>query len=373
MLRGGAASGKSYAAAQYVVLRCLSETGHRYLVTRKVARMLKDSVIHDIMAILNLWGIAYNRVKAPPEIYLPESQSTILFYGLDDPDKLKSISQITSVWMEEADQYTESDYLEMDRRLRPQNHRAEILATFNPVSKKSDIYRLFYEAQTYAQDTLSLTTTYKDNPYCPPATAKAIEALKDVAPMQYEVYALGRWGITSGNIYGELPKVDKWPSQPKGRRYFGVDYGYNNPTAIVEVQEHDGLYYIREHMYASGKQHNDVVAAIKALNTKNDPVFVDPSASGLIAMMSSAGVNAKKANNDVQAGIGFVQSITPKLRSLESNLELQREWDGYQWQTDRHGNVLDSPVKFRDHICDGLRYALYSSNLTPSAKYMGKF
>ena len=40
----------------------------------------------------------------------------------------------------------------------------------------------------------------------------------------------------------------------------------------------------------------------------------------------------------------------------------------YHWKEDKNGNVLEIPVKEKDHLLDALRYAVELLSLSPSAK-----
>ena len=35
------------------------------------------------------------------------------------------------------------------------------------------------------------------------------------------------------------------------------------------------------------------------------------------------------------------------------------EFKVYKWREDKDGNVFDEPVKFKDHLMDGVRYGVY--------------
>jgi phage terminase large subunit len=41
------------------------------------------------------------------------------------------------------------------------------------------------------------------------------------------------------------------------------------------------------------------------------------------------------------------------------------EVKNYKWKTDHDGNTLDEPVKFRDHLMDAMRYAIYTKFAKP--------
>lgn len=61
--------------------------------------------------------------------------SEILFSGLDDVEKLKSIYAITGIWIEEASELDEGDLNQLDIRLRGETRfYKQIILSFNPIS-----------------------------------------------------------------------------------------------------------------------------------------------------------------------------------------------------------------------------------------------
>ena len=119
VLCGGGGSGKSIFAGRKVLERLTSEKGHRWLVCRKVARMLRDSCFAQLRGQLAAHypgsGVKIN--TSDMRMTFPNG-SEILFAGLDDVEKLKSIYDITGIWIEEASEITEEDFSQLDIRLR---------------------------------------------------------------------------------------------------------------------------------------------------------------------------------------------------------------------------------------------------------------
>ena len=46
-------------------------------------------------------------------------------------------------------------------------------------------------------------------------------------------------------------------------------------------------------------------------------------------------------------------------------LSVSDQVKNYKWKTDNDGNTLDEPVKFRDHLMDAMRYAIYTKFAKP--------
>lgn len=116
---GGAGSGKSYGAAQKVLLKAMNAR-RKVLVIRKVGTTLRDSIFQLFLDLLADAGIssACDVNKTDMRITLPNG-SMFIFKGLDDREKIKSITGITDIVVEEATEITEDDFTQLRLRLRP--------------------------------------------------------------------------------------------------------------------------------------------------------------------------------------------------------------------------------------------------------------
>ena len=107
---GGRASLKSSYVGTEVVLQLVKHPDCHALVTRQVGDTMRDSVYAQILWAIDKLGLTtkFKCTQSPLQCtYLPTGQR-ILFRGLDDPQKIKSIKlpfgYIGILWFEEADQ-----------------------------------------------------------------------------------------------------------------------------------------------------------------------------------------------------------------------------------------------------------------------------
>lgn len=133
---GGAGSGKSFFLAQKLILKALTDK-RKILVLRKVGRTVKQSVFQLLLDTLIDWKIIsqckINRTDFTIEL---PSGSVFICSGLDDPEKIKSITGLTDAWLEEATEFYPEDFNQIDLRIR--HHSAknqQLYLSFNPVSK----------------------------------------------------------------------------------------------------------------------------------------------------------------------------------------------------------------------------------------------
>lgn len=202
VLMGGGGSGKSVFAAQKTAYRILTEKQHRILICRKVAKTLRESVFALIRGIIADWGMSdlFTVNKTDMTIRCNINDNVIMFAGLDDVEKLKSIYNITSIWIEEASEIDPEDFRQLDIRLRGETkHYKQIMFTFNPVSITHWLKSEFFDKKK--KDSITSHTTYRNNKFLDNEAIKVLEGFKETDPYYYQVYCLGEWGVLGKTIF----------------------------------------------------------------------------------------------------------------------------------------------------------------------------
>ena len=201
VLMGGGGSGKSVFAGRKVLERCIAEPGHRWLVCRKVAKTLRDSCFAQLRGQLaeHFPGVKVRVNKSDMRIAFPNG-SAILFAGLDDVEKLKSIYNITGIWIEEASELAEGDFSQLDIRLRGETrYYKQIILSFNPISVTHWLKRRFFD--TPDPRARVHRSTYRDNRFLDAEAVATLEGFRDKDPYYYQVYCLGQWGVTGRTVF----------------------------------------------------------------------------------------------------------------------------------------------------------------------------
>lgn len=355
IIYGGAGAGKSYTLAQFLLLRILLRyKNKRLLVTRKYNPSLKLSTYQLIKEFLTSWGIPFEELKSQQLIKLVNGNE-IIFRGMDDPEKIKS-TEFNYIWMEEATEFTVEDYHQLRLRLRraTAGQRNQMFLTFNPVGKTNWVYKTFFEREQ--ENTKILHVYYKDNPFLDEEYIRILESLEMQDKTFYEVYALGKFAELSNLVYTNYDIVNEFP-ESYDEKIFGLDFGYNNPTALVEIVVKDNEFYIRELIHQTHLTNADLIEKLKMLDI-NGYIYADSAEPDRIKEIERAGFNIYPSSKNVKAGIDFVKR--QKIHILSSSVNLIKEIQNYKWREDRNGNVLDEPVKFMDHALDAMRYAIYT-------------
>lgn len=207
VLMGGGGSGKSVFASQLVVIRTLeSSEDMKTLVVRADNTDNRSSTFEEIKARIEELGVEdlFTVNKTSMDITCKRNGNTIIFRGMDD-EKIKSIHGVTMIWIEEATEITEKEFDQLDIRLRNQRetYNNQIMVTFNPISKNHWLKSKFFDFNNpdLKEDTFTMKSNYKDNPYLPPENVKVLEGFKHTSPYYYQVYCLGEWGAVGDSVF----------------------------------------------------------------------------------------------------------------------------------------------------------------------------
>ncbi len=389
---GGAGSGKSVAAAQKQIIRIMqafyTQKPVRLLCMRKTTPAVRKSAYEEVKSILSKWSLSQIAVENKTRLQLtfPDS-SEILFMGLDDPEKLKSIHGITSVWMEEATEFTLDDFRQIDLRLRGKsNQYKQILMTFNPINEQHWIKKQFFDDDiqkeiesgkqivsrkyTANSDITIVHSTYKDNRFIDHAYIERLEHLIEEDQNYYNIYTLGKWGVLSGRIFENYSTAETVPDK-YDIRYYGLDFGYSiDPAAFVECRIIGKTLYVKEHLYQpnlTNKELADLIRSILDANQdKNGQILADSSEPKSIAELRRYGLNCQPAVKGPDSVLYGIQKMKQYQIIIDpESTNILKEFDGYKWAEDKFGNQLNKPVQYNDHTIDAIRYALSRINAEP--------
>ena len=369
ILKGGAGSGKSFFAAQKVVIRTMMEAPHTFLIIRKVAATLRNSVFALIQGIISQWGIANMFVINYSDMaitFIPNGNQ-ILFSGLDDAEKIKSITGrhgfgLTGIWIEEATELTPEDVNQLNLRLRgnlPQYK--QLILSFNPISERHHLKVRFFDQQR--DDAFIHHSTYRDNVLMKdPEYCVELERLAEIDPALYKIYALGEWGSMKGLIFGNWASGLLPGGVEADETIYGLDFGFNNPMALVKIQIQDRRIFVSQLIYRRKMTTEQLIEELPAHGiSSDDPIYCDSAEPDRIQALYDSTYNAmpaKKGQGSVTAGIVFVKSLEVIVDPAAD--EIWAEQSAYKWREDKNGNILDEPADFNNHAMDAIRYATFT-------------
>lgn len=369
VLYGGAGSGKSYYCAQKLVYKALLSK-RKILVLRKVNKTTKNSTFQLLLDTLGQFGIL-NRCsvnKTDFTIVLPNG-SIFLCSGLDDPEKIKSITGLTDAWLEEATEFSLDDFSQINLRIRdPIAKDQQIFLTFNPVSKANWCYIQFFaenpELEDFRKQVKIIHTNYLDNPHLPEAYVNTLLMMKATNPVYYGIYALGQFGSLDKLVYQNWQVLDFDSTKLKGTLLCGLDFGYtNDPTAFVVslLVESENRIYVFKEWGGTGYLNDQIAEQIKTMGFAKSLIMADSAEQKSIDEIKRLGVNRIKA---CAKGKGSILQGIQKIQQYEliihpSCERIVEELENYAWEKDKQTNeYINEPIDQYNHFLDALRYSM---------------
>lgn len=329
---GSAGSGKSYSICQKIIIRCCQEP-IKVLVCRRYATTLRNSCFSLFKEILDKWKLTkYVKIKETDMGITFPNGSQIVFLGLDVEEKLLSLNNISTIWVEEAYEVEKEKIEQLNLRMRGQAANQQIILSWNPISKQSYLYD--FTVVNPPESSIFHHSTYRDNPFL---NAEYVAALDEMAirnPQKYRIYGLGEWGVDSeGLVIKNWRQQDFDPLELVALGYehrAGCDVGYIDPTAIIDTlydRENHTIYVFNE-FYKSGCQPSQIAEAIRDMQLQKTKLFVDAAEPRTIQFFRNEGINALpcgKGKDSVKAGLMFLQDnlivVHPKCKNFIMELE----------------------------------------------------
>jgi len=373
---GGSASGKSYFLAQRTILD-LIQNKRNYLICRKTARTIKRSVFNELMkAIANFKMESLFTLNKTDNSLTCTNGCQILSAGLDDAEKIKSITPIngvlTDIWIEEATEVEYEDVQQLKKRLRGESALTKrLIMSFNPIYQTHWIYKEYFaqfNGTFYCNsDIMILKTTYKDNRFLTEQDIANMENERD--SYFYNVYTLGNWGVLGKTIFQNF-KVETFDCSTFDNIYNGLDFGFStDPTAFIRIhydKKHKRLYIIDE--FEELELTNDKIAEKLKCIINNEYITCDSAEPKSIRELQIMGIRAKpakKGKDSVNFGIDWIKRH--EIIIHPNCINFKREMELYQFTTDRNGLHINRPMDKDNHLIDAMRYALEECFITEQA------
>lgn len=346
-----------------MVIKALQDK-RKVLVIRKVARTIKDSVFQLTLDTLSTFHLL-SQCKVNKTTYTIElpNGSQFLFKGIDDGgEKIKSITGITDIVIEEATEITADEFSQLDLRLRARASNLQMYLMFNPVSKANWCYKHWFSAPV-DNNTFILKTTYKDNSFLPSDYIQSLENMREKNPTYYRIYALGEFCSLDKLVLTNWKVEEFTHADIKGALLVGLDFGFvNDISALVAsiLVEEEKKIYIFSTWGDTNKTNEELAAIIKDLGFSKSKIIADAAEPKSIVEIKREGISkitsCKKGADSIIHGIQQLQNyqliVHPSCQGLITELQ------NYSWQKDKNGEYINKPIDKFNHYIDALRYSL---------------
>lgn len=293
-------------------------------------------------------------------IYTFKNKSIIEFKGFEDEQTARG-SERTRLFMNEANSRSYKLFWQLQRKTRKQ-----VLLDYNPSSLfwvHSKVLPGPDQDKLFAGRVQRYIVDHRHNPFLTEEEHEAYESISD--PDLFRVYSRGLTGKVTGLIFGHFKKVDKLP-EDADRIFYSIDYGYTaDPTAIVKTVVKGRQRFFQELSYEPGIGAERIKAIIVAAGWQDGQMIYSEADPNMVHQLRALGLPvypAIKGPGSLAAGISKVREYDCfYVSSPNFDLELHN----YKWVTAQDlltGKeiITNTPVDVHNHICDSLRYGVYT-------------
>lgn len=395
-LYGGRGSTKSSFAALMIVLGMMADPELNAVVFRKVAGTLADSVYEQIKWAINkldveeFWHCTQNPVRCT---YIPTGQR-IIFRGLDDPAKIKSIKVAKGrwgfVWFEELDEFAGEaeirkvlqsllrgeedddfslDELWADEEVYVGDSLFTVFRTFNPpVSASNWANQMVKEERP---DALRLKSTFLDVPkkWLGKQFYRDAIHLMSKSKRLFDHEYMGEPVGTGTNVFElvETREITDEEARSYDRIYQGIDWGWSpDPFAFVRAtydRRRDEIIILDEiKAFRTSNAKTAQLIIDKGYTYTDYPIICDYHEPKSIDDFRLAGLAARESwaggtLPTIRYGMKFLQGRTIVVDPNRTP-HIYKEIIEYEYERNKDGEVLEGYPDKNNHFIDALRYAM---------------
>lgn len=371
--KGGRGSAKSSHLSVEVILELLRHPDCHAVVMRKVGNTLRTSVYAQIcwaIAALGLTGKFRCTVSPMECVYTPTGQK-IMFFGMDDPGKLKSIKvpfgYIGIAWFEELDQFDGPEQVRnVEQSLFRGGKYSMCFKSFNPPAMArnwANQYVLEPKAGKLVHHSTYLTTPPE---WLGPRFIDDAEHLKSVNETAYRHEYLGEVVGSGTQVFENLKISAIADEQIKqfDRIMSGVDWGwYPDPFAFNRVHYDVArrTLYIFDELSRRRTSNRDTAELVMQRIDPDEYVTADSAEEKSCNDYRSYGIicrGAEKGPGSVNYSMKWLQSLDSIVIDPERCPDTVKEFTEYEYERDnKTGEVIPGYPDVNNHHIDAVRYA----------------
>lgn len=385
-LVGGYGSSKSYHVALKIILKLLRER-RTALVVREVYDTHRDStysLLADIIVDLGLEGTV-RPMASPMQIKFPNG-SKIIFKGMDKPAKLKSVHNVSIVWVEECSEVKYAGITELIGRLRHPTMKLHMILSTNPVSKGNWCYKHFFkdakndifivdDEDLYKDRIKVVNGTYyhhsvaDDNYFLPQSYIEQLEDMKRYDPDLYRVARLGRFGVNGTLV---LPQFEVNPHDDVMHAIsriktpimrVGMDFGFEtsyNALLRLAIDHDEKVLYIYWEYYKNKMTDDRTAEEIAEFKDTGELIRADSAEPKTIAYYKQQGFRMRGAKKFPGSRIQNIKKVKRFKRIICSDVctNTIEELKDLTFAEDKNGEIIEDEFNIDPHTFSAIWYAL---------------
>ena len=383
VLAGGRGSTKSSYISLEILLLLMQNPMCHAVILRKVGNTIRNSVFSQMEWAIDTFHLqnCFKVTVSPPTITRKKTGQKILFFGVDDKAKIKSIKlpfgYIGIVWYEELDQFSGMEEIRnLNQSLLRGGNKFWCFSSYNP--PKSAQNWVNEEMLFDEKDRIVHQSNYLDvNPdWLGDQFIEEAEKLKRRNEMAYRHEYLGEITGTGGAVFDNVHDINLTAEDISNfdTVYNGLDFGFTiDPLAFVRCyydRKHEDL-YIFDEIYEHRLTNPQAAKRIEPKISVNEVVWCDSSEPKSIAEMRTYNINAfgaKKTHDSIQYGLKWLQDRAHIYIDKKRCPNAYKEFVSYEYEQNRNGEYISAYPDRNNHTLDATRYALWRVMKSPGLK-----
>lgn len=371
VLAGGRGSTKSSYVSLEIPLLLMRNPECHAVILRKVANTLRNSVYTQMEWALDALHISdkWKMTISPMEMIRKATGQKILFFGVDDKAKIKSIKlpfgYVGVVWYEELDQFAGMEEIRnLNQSLMRGGSKFWCFSSYNP--PKSANNWVNEEMLLDEQDRLVHRSDYLSvNPdWLGPQFIYEANKLKAKNETAYRHEYLGEITGTGGAVFENVVEKQITDEEIRqfDRRRYGLDFGFAvDPLAFVSMH-YDAkreILYIFDEIYQPKLTNRQAAAKIKRKITETALIRADSAEPKSIKELNELGLKviaAKKGPDSVDFGMRWLQGLSTIVIDKKRCPNAYKEFVTYEYETTRDGQYISAYPDKNNHAIDAVRY-----------------
>ena len=383
--KGGRGSGKSSDIA-HIIVQMIMRYAVNAVCIRKVDRDLQESVFEQIMWAIEEQGVRhlFKINKSPLKITYAPRGNQIIFRGLQDPNRLKSLKSsrfpYAIAWVEELAEFKTEEEIKIVtnsivRGELPDGLFYKFFYSYNPPKRKQSWVNKKYNTALLPANTFVHHSTYLDNPWISQAFIEEAEATRERSQRAYDWEYMGE-AVGSGVsplenlVFTKIPD-DLFDTFDNIRQ--GVDFGYaNDPLAFVRwhYDKKRRRIYAMDEYYGVKISNRKLAEFIKAKRYNTTDCIADSAEPKSIdEIVYEHGVprfyGAKKGPDSIEYGERWLDDLFEIVIDPERTPNIAREFENIDYATDKDGNPKTVLIDTDNHTIDATRYAFENDMKQP--------
>ncbi len=372
--KGGRGGAKSSFISIEILLLMLKNPQCHAVVMRRVANTLRTSVYAQICWAIAALGLSgrFRCTQTPMEcVYIPTGQK-IMFFGMDDPGKLKSIKvpfgYIGIGWFEELDQFDGPEQVRnVEQSLFRGGSFSFCFKSFNPPAMArnwANRYVLESKAGKMVHHSTYLTTPAS---WLGPRFLADAEHLKATNETAYRHEYLGEVVGCGTQVFENLclRTITQSEIQRFDRITSGVDWGWWPDPWAFNRMHYDAArrtLYIFDELTRHRTSNQETAALVKARIEAGEMVIADSAEEKSVADYNSMGIRcrgAEKGPGSVAYSMKWLQSLPMIVIDPQRCPDTAREFSEYEYERDKKtGEILQGYPDLNNHHIDAVRYGM---------------